>query len=906
MLLMNISKKSISRMPNLGFLLKKLHVLAAWPVLCGLLGILMWGITLSQLEEEKIATGKNAYEYAGSLSKAYAEQLARSIHQFDQITLNIKYYWETTDGDVRLEDQFLNGLYPAPTDYFVSIVDRDGKLLTSTLEIRKPHNYADSDWFKAHGSGQFQSTLAVTPEFGPRIGKPVIHFTRRLNASDGTFDGVVFVTVEPAYLTTFYEGPSPSGGDFVTVRSTAGTLLATKVGHATERAPVFYRSAPTFEKTSGIIEEPKEKFNDNQERIVAWNKLEKYPLITLAGLSKQNAFAGYEAMASRYRGFAVVGSVFLFLFAIVGMLLSAKLAWKNHQADEIKKTYLLAVDAANEGFYMIRPLYDENDQLTDFQVEDCNERGASLVGATKEQLVGRKISELTARASLSDEIAMFHRAMETGFYEEELRVPPNSALKANWVYRRLVLSGPGLAMTVRDISESKAHEHALSTMANADALTALPNRHWLGNYLPSAVKLASSNGSGLAILFIDLDDFKNINDTLGHAAGDELLKAAAKRLKSLVRTSDHVARLGGDEFTIVLEHVRHLEDVSRVARMAINALSEPFTLARSGGHRVHASVGISTFPKDGQDGETLLKHADIAMYSAKAAGKGRYHFYHSHLSDKLILRINKEQALRNAIERDEFVLHYQPRVDTFTGKLRSLEALVRWMHPELGLIPPLEFIPMAEDTRLILDIGTMVIEKTCAQLAQWKLQGLPLVPVSINVSALQFSDGNVKAILAAAMEKYGIDPALVGVELTESCMIGDDETVSQKIEAVRSLGVKLLVDDFGTGYSSLSQLQRLDVDVLKVDRAFTMTLCDGAEGKAFFRAIMSMADALDMCIVAEGVETLEQLRELQALSCDEIQGNFVSLPVPPPEVASLLLKRFLFPPSVKQTTMLAI
>ncbi|OGB23673.1 MAG: hypothetical protein A3I66_24405 [Burkholderiales bacterium RIFCSPLOWO2_02_FULL_57_36] len=899
-------------MQEFGFLQKNLHIVFAWPVICGLLGILMWSIALSELREERDAAENSTYKHAASLSKAYAEQLARSIEQLDQITLSIKYYWKATGGRVQLEDQLRYGLHPPADDYFVSVADRNGTLITSTLEIpklQKPRNYANSTWFQAHKNGPSNDTIMVTPvnpEFVSRINKPVIHFTRRLDANDGSFDGVVFVTVEPHYLTTFYEGPNPGGGDFITVRLTAGPLLATKMGDASARTTTFYRSDPVFDRPSGVIEEPKEKFIDDQERIVAWNKLDKYPLLTLAGISKKNALAGYESLARRYRSFAAIGSVFLFLSAIAGMMLSARLAWRNHQADEIKKTYLLAVDAANEGFYMIRPLYDEADRIADFQIEDCNERGAALVGAIKERLVGRKISDLTASGSLQDEIAMFRRAMETGFYEEEMRVPPSSALKANWVYRRLVLSGAGLAMTVRDISESKAHEQALSIMANADALTALPNRHWLANYLPAAVKQAASNGTGLAILFIDLDDFKNINDTLGHAAGDELLKAAAKRLTTLTRASDHVARLGGDEFTIVLEHVRHMEDVSRVAKLAINALGEPFTLALSAGHRVQASIGISMFPQDGQDGETLLKHADIAMYSAKAAGKGRYHFYHSHLSDSLILRINREQALREAIERDEFVLHYQPRVDTFTGKLCSMEALVRWMHPKLGLIPPLEFIQMAEDTRLILDIGKMVIEKACAQLAQWKEQGLPLVPISINVSALQFSDGNVKSILASAMEKYAIDPTLIGVELTESCMIGQDEIVSERIDAVRALGVKLLVDDFGTGYSSLSQLQRLNVDVLKVDRAFTMSLCDGVEGKAFFKAIMSMANALDLCIVAEGVETLEQLRELQALSCDEIQGNFVSLPVAATEAASLILKRFLFPPSMQQDIAAAI
>jgi diguanylate cyclase (GGDEF)-like protein/PAS domain S-box-containing protein len=560
-------------MQKLGFLRKNLHVLFTWPVICGLLGFVMWSVVLSEINEEKAIAEENIYKHAAALSTAYAEQLARSIEQLDQITLNVKYYWETTGGQVRLEDQLKHGMYPASTLLFVSIMDRHGDLVTSTIAPRKPLSYANKGWFQAHKTGPSQGLVIVNQEIGFQTDQSVIRFTRRLDSEDGSFDGVVFVSVEPDYLTTFYDESRLGKTDFVTVRSTAGPLLATKVGNDDQPARVFYRTDPVFGPASGVIEEPKEKFDDDQERIIAWNKLKKYPLVTLAGLSKKDAFVTYEAIAKNHHNFAVIGSVFLFLFAMAGMLLSARLARKNQQADEVNETYRLAVDAANEGFYMIRPVYDAFDQIADFQIEDCNERGAGLVGTTKEQLVGRKISKINADDFQQEEVAKFRRAMETGFYEEEMRVSPSDPFKANWIYRRLVRSGVGLAMTVRDISETKAHEQALSMMANADALTELPNRHWLANYLPTAVSQAITGNTRLAILFIDLDDFKNINDTLGHAAGDELLRTAAKRLSSLIRASDHVVRLGGDEFTVVLEHVRHVEDVSRVARNIIKSIA---------------------------------------------------------------------------------------------------------------------------------------------------------------------------------------------------------------------------------------------------------------------------------------------------------------------------------------------
>jgi diguanylate cyclase (GGDEF)-like protein/PAS domain S-box-containing protein len=685
--------------------------------------------------------------------------------------------------------------------------------------------------------------------------------------------------------------------DFITVRRSDGQMLATKIGQDDQAARVFFRQPPELPQANGVMIEAGDQFIDGRARLVAWTKLDRYPLIAIAARTEDSVYAVHNEAARNQLGVATAASVFLFLFSIAGAILSARLAWRKQQSEDVKATYRLAVDAAREGFYMLRPLYDAHGEAKDFLVEDCNERAAGLGGYTKEQLLGARLSQVYQGEYAQLTLETLRRALHSGYIEDEVRVPVHSRLKANWVHRKLVRSGAGLAVTIRDISEAKEHEEALSAMANIDTLTGLPNRHWLTNFLPRAIEQACIAGSRLAVLFVDLDDFKNINDTLGHAAGDELLKAAALRLKSLIRASDHVVRLGGDEFTLVLEQVHTLDDVSRVARLIVKALSEPFTLARSSGHLVAASIGISVYPQDGLDGDTLLKHADIAMYAAKAGGKGRYYFYQPQLSDKLVLRINREQALRQAIERDEFVLYYQPRVDTSTGRLCSMEALVRWKHPQRGIVPPMEFIQVAEDTGLILRLGQMVIQKACAQMAQWKAQRLPLVPVSINVSALQFNDGHVSNVLSSYMAEYKIEPSLIGVELTETCMAGQNETVSAEIDDLRELGVKLLVDDFGTGYSSLSQLQRLNVDVLKVDRAFTITLGKSSEGKALFKAIVSMADALDICIVAEGVETAEQLGALQALSCDEVQGHYVSQPVPAAEMAELMLKRFLFPPA---------
>lgn len=832
-----------------------------------------------------------------SLSRGYAEQLLHTVEQIDHITRNVKYDWEEPHVQFDLESRREKGLYPESSALYVGVINRYGDPVTTYNNFKGNLNLRERSYFQFHKEHPQQGLHISTPSVSLRTGNTVVNFTRRLNRADGSFDGVAVVSVEPSYLLSFYDALMLGEEDFITVRRSDGQVLATKVGTEDKTARISYRQSPDFPTPNGVMVEPGDKFIDGRARLVAWNKLEQYPLVALAARTEDSVYAAHNEAARKQLGMAAAASAFLFLFSIAGAILSARLAWRKQQADEVKATYRLAVDAAREGFYMLRPLYDAHGEAKDFLVEDCNERAASLGGYTKEGLLGARLSQVYQGEYAQLTFETLRRALECGFIEDEVRVPAQSRLRASWVHRKLVRSGAGLAVTIRDISDAKEHEEALSAMANIDPLTGLPNRHWLTNFLPRAIEQARNAGSSLAVLFVDLDDFKNINDTLGHAAGDELLKAAALRLKSLIRASDHVVRLGGDEFTLVLEQVHTLDDVSRVARLIVKALSEPFTLARSSGHVVEASIGISVYPQDGLDGDTLLKHADIAMYAAKTGGKGRYHFYQPQLSDKLVLRINREQALRQAIERDEFVLYYQPRVDTSTGRLCSMEALVRWRHPERGIVLPVEFIQVAEDTGLILRLGQMVIRKACAQMAQWKEQQLPLVPVSINVSALQFNDGHVSNMLSSCMAEYKIEPSLIGVELTETCMAGENDTVSAELDDLRELGVKLLVDDFGTGYSSLSQLQRLNVDVLKVDRAFTVTLCKGSEGKALFKAIVSMADALDIGIVAEGVETAEQLDVLQALSCDEVQGHYVSRPVPAAEMAALMLKRFLFPPA---------
>ena len=896
MAMKTISGRFTKKMLTLGFLRSSMHNILIWPSICVLLGLLMWGLINIKLANDKEALEQAALDQATSLSRAYAEQLSRTVEQVDQITLNVKYNWESSHGTLRLEDQLKRGLYPASALLYVTVLDRNGIIVSSTLPFDAKTDLSDRLFFKHHRADPSDDLVISEPQPGARLKRTLIRFSRRLETADGRFDGVATVAVEPSFLAAFYDESGIGPGDFLSVRTIGGVLLATKMGANIKTLPTVFRSPPQFAGVTGAASYPHEMFTDNRARVLAWKTLSNYPLRSVVGLARDDIFAGYDASAAAYRKFGLAGSLLLSVFGVLGILSTAMLAWRKHQAEETRNTYRLVIEEGGEGFFMLRAELDNGGQPTDFTVQDCNERGAVVAGRTKKTLVGVRLSTLVPVAFWHPMIVACIDAMRTGFHEDEYTATRDG--QPVWMQRRLVRSGEGVAATVRDITDIKAHQEALSRLANLDALTALPNRHWLTGFLPLALERARESTHLLALLFIDLDNFKNINDTLGHAAGDELLQAAAQRLRSVIRPSDNVARLGGDEFTVVLEQVEHEEAVSMVGERIVTAFAEPFLLGGGSLHVVHASIGISMFPADGDSVETLLKNADIAMYAAKARGKANYQFFQEHLSENLVSRLNAEQALRSAIESDEFILHYQPRVDAIDGRLLGFEALIRWMRPGRGMVPPLEFISLAEDTGLIGRLGELVMSKACTQLAQWKASGLPVVPVSINVSFRQFEASgalSLKDRLAEHMALHAIDANLIEVELTESCMMVDQDLIQSTLAEFQAAGVRLLVDDFGTGYSSLSQLQRLDFDVLKVDRAFTAALGDGIEGEVFYRAIISMAHALGMQVVAEGVETADQLHRLQALACDEIQGYYISRPLPAADIPALLQRRFLFP-----------
>jgi diguanylate cyclase (GGDEF)-like protein len=422
-----------------------------------------------------------------------------------------------------------------------------------------------------------------------------------------------------------------------------------------------------------------------------------------------------------------------------------------------------------------------------------------------------------------------------------------------------------------------------------DPLTNLPNRRRLTRFLDESILRARGRSDSCAFLIIDLDRFKDINDTLGHSAGDQLLELAARRLLDCVRAGDVVGRLGGDEFAVVLPAAAPRRESGAVAAAIVDALARPFTVQ---GHQVYAtaSVGIAAWPGDGDSADALVRSADTAMYSAKNNGRSTYAFYAAEMNESATRRLRVEAELREALRRREFEMHYQAKVSLATGKLAGFEALLRWRHPERGLVPPLEFIGLLEDTGLIIPVGEWIIETVCGQLALWQAAGLDVVPVAVNLSARQFQQADLASVIARIVASAGVDAHLLEFELTESLLMADPEAAAATLAAIKEQGMRLSVDDFGTGYSSLAYLKRFPLDTLKIDRAFVRELPYDGDDAAITQAVVSLAHHLSLKVVAEGVETVEQARALHGYGCDQIQGYFASKPLPAAQCAALLAK----------------
>jgi diguanylate cyclase (GGDEF)-like protein/PAS domain S-box-containing protein len=540
-----------------------------------------------------------------------------------------------------------------------------------------------------------------------------------------------------------------------------------------------------------------------------------------------------------------------------------------------------AESALRESELRYRLLFEQNAAgvcvtTVEGMIVDCNSTFAAMLGYNRVDLLAQQMGEIYARPTERDELAaMLSDVATLNSVEVELRRRDGSSV---WVLKNLTLSGDRIHSTVVDISDRKRAEEQIEFHAYHDVLTNLPNRKLFMDRLSQALTRCRRYGKSLAVMFIDLDHFKTINDTLGHNAGDQLLLEMSLRLRGCIRDDDTVARLGGDEFTIILSELRHPEDAANVAEKILESVEQPLTIADTP-IEVSASIGIALYPVDGHDAEALLRNADSAMYRAKEAGRNTYQLCTDEMKRRAVERLSLESRLRRAVHDGELLLHYQPQISLVTGKVIAVEALVRWNDPERGIVHPSSFIPLAEESRLIVPLGEWVLRTACEQMRAWRDAGVEVASVAVNLSPRQFQQHDLVSLVRRTLEQTGLDGSALEIEITESTAMQNAEVSLEVLHALRGIGVGISLDDFGTGYSSLNYLKRFPITCVKIDRLFIRDVETSDGDAAIVSAVIGISRNLHLRVVAEGVETTEQAVFLRRRKCDAAQGYLFSRPV---------------------------
>lgn len=562
-------------------------------------------------------------------------------------------------------------------------------------------------------------------------------------------------------------------------------------------------------------------------------------------------------------------------FAALLLALTLTLGWRfvrtHEQNEQSRRLAATVFEGSSEAVLITTP---------DARIVQVNPAFSVVTGYAAEEVIGRNPRMFAS----GHQDAQFYRAMwqavlTVGVWQGEIwNRRKNGELFPEWLSIRSVHDRAGklayFVASFSDITETKRTQERLAHQTYHDALTGLPNRALFKDRLDRALVAARAHGK-VALLFIDLDRFNLVNDSLGHAAGDQVLKGVAARLKGIVQETDTIARIGGDEFAILLPEVGHVEQGIAAAEKVRAAFAQPFVVDGQDVF-VSASIGVTRSPEDGRDADALIQHADAAMYRARKQGGDGFHLYAPALDQHSRGRLQLESHLRRALDAGQLLLHYQPQFDLATGRLRGVEALLRWHHPELGMISPAEFIPLAEESGLIVPIGAWVLETACRQAQVWQKTGFPALVMSVNLSVRQFFREDIARLVMQAIDAYCLDARVLELEITESVAMDDAAYTIRTLEALAGGGVRVAIDDFGTGYSSLGQLKKMPVGVLKIDRAFVQDITDGDDDVEIVSAMITMAHRLGLNVVAEGVETAAQLVHLRAQQCDYAQGYLFS------------------------------
>jgi diguanylate cyclase (GGDEF)-like protein/PAS domain S-box-containing protein len=842
-----------------------------------LLGV-VWGTTASLLISERASAEREAASSTRVLVDTYEAQVVRALREIDQ-TLRLVQFMHERDRRVDLASLKAKGLLLPDLLFIVSVTDPLGRVVQAT----RPGDLRDMRAEAFFAAGRDRDAVGVGRARVDSGGEPRLHFSRSLR-SHGEFNGAVVVSVPLAYFTSGYEesrlgrqgvlGILASDGEF-RVRRSGETV---SYGDRIDYAGLVAIADALPEREPRALASPW----DGVQRFLAARELFDFPVAVVVGLSEAEQLAAVEAAASTYLWRAAGGSLALIL--MLGGL--GYQGWKLGRARKQASGVLQAVESSANAIVITDP------SRPGHPIEYVNPAFERITGYSAAEALGRDTSILVGAESDPAGLDEVRRAIDER--REGHAVLRNYRKDGSIFWNELTIAPvrddrgqvTHFVEVMNDVTEAKSYEEQLARQANFDTLTGLANRNLLADRLHQAIAAARRDGERAATVLLDIDNFKVVNDSLGHGVGDELLRVLAGRLRDNVRESDTVARLGGDEFVLVFRCGEPHEATTLIEKV-LEALAQPVTVAGRP-MRVTASGGVSLFPQDGQDAETLLRNADAAMYRAKELGRNRFQFFTADVHERIQRRLELHTSLRLALERGEFELHYQPQVGLSDGSIVAVEALVRWRHPQKGLVPPAQFIAFAEETGLIIPIGTWVLNEACRQNKAWQDAGLPRIPIAVNMSARQCEQENVAEVVEHALAASGLEPRYLELEITESVSMADPQASVPLMQRLKATGVTLSIDDFGTGFSNLSYLPRFPVDRLKIDLSFVREIARDPGSLAVSEAIINMSHSLNLQVVAEGVETQRQLELLHARNCDTIQGYFFSPPVTGEVLAGLL------------------
>jgi diguanylate cyclase (GGDEF)-like protein len=781
----------------------------------------------------------------------------------------------------------------------LAVVDASGQIVSASDAWPAPSaNLADRDYFRALRNDATLTTFIGNPTRGRVRGTWAIHLARRISGPQGEFLGIVLIAIKVAYFESAY-APFVMPGGRVSLFRADGVLMA-RAPHADADFAKRYGADPMFDgeapEKAGVVTLPAQK-NGPPERLTAFDRLASYDLVLCVSKSKSEIMAKWDEF-TRALTIATAAMLALIATTIVVLARSIEQQGKTARAERARVAAELQMAAQEQvlkhaGRFEIA-LNNMLQGLCMFDMQDrlivCNSRYAEMYA----------LPENLTRPGVTWREIMAHRINKVGYRDLDLQTAIARREAADFAHRpstRTIELADGRTIFIRyqpikeggwvgtheDITERRQADERLSHMARHDVLTGMPNRQFLQERMADAVANLPT-GEQFAVFCLDLDHFKETNDTLGHPVGDALLREFASRLKAVVGPDATTARIGGDEFAILQSDIASADASMALAERVMAIANDPYEIE---GHQINigVSIGIALAPRDGEDGATLLREADVALYRAKSEGRRGYRFFEPAMDSQLQARRQLEIEFRKALRDENFEVFYQPLLDALERTIRSFEALVRWRHPERGLIPPNDFIPLAEETGLIVELGEWVLRTACREAARWPSD----VRVSVNLSAHQFKVPDIVGVVRRALEDAGIPGERLELEITETVLLGESDRTLEILHQFRDMGVKIAMDDFGTGYSSLSYLRSFPFDKIKIDKSFVQSL-DQHDARAIVRAIAALGKTLSMATTAEGVETEAQLATVIDKGCTEAQGYLFSKPVPASELPALLNK----------------